>query len=102
MSEKGFFYIICWAKNKYRHTSHYSGSTNDLDRRIDEHKAGRSNSLVKRATVNGAKLILYPFKQLWQARDVEKKIKRNKNNTQYCPLCKGSRAIKRKYEVKEF
>lgn len=74
-----------------KHTCrHYSGSTTDLARRIQEHRDGHSARLLEVAKERD---IDFQIVRFWEtateaeAREEEKRIKGLKNGPKLCPIC---------------
>lgn len=70
------------------HTAqHYMGYTDDLLRRIQEHRAGRGSRLCEVAQERGIGFVLV---RTWPGdRRRERQLKRRKEGPRLCPLCKG-------------
>lgn len=73
------------------HTAqHYMGYTDDLLRRIEEHRAGRGSRLCEVAQERGIGFVLA---RTWPGdRRRERQLKRRKAGPRLCPLCKGDAA----------
>jgi hypothetical protein len=69
-----------------RHTAqHYIGFTEDLERRIAEHRAGTGSRLCEVAKERG---ISFVVAQLWEGdRTEERRLKRRKEGPRLCPIC---------------
>lgn len=74
----------------YKRISHYIGSTEDLDKRIDRHQKGRGAKVLKLATQSGVEWLVV---RVWQTEDraLEKSLKRNRNHKDYCMICEMER-----------
>lgn len=68
---------------------HYVGSTDDLPRRIEEHRAGRTSAarFTQRAKQQG--ILFRVARVLRGGTDTEYEIKRRKNSKAQCPICNG-------------
>lgn len=71
-----------------RHTTqHYIGWTDDLETRIDAHRAGRGARLCEVAHERG---IGFRVARTWPGdRGLERKLKRWKMGPRLCPICAG-------------
>lgn len=66
---------------------HYLGWTNNLYRRIEEHRAGTGARLAQVAQERG---ISFVVARIWPGdRDFERWLKRQKNGKRLCPLCQS-------------
>ena len=71
--------------NPVHPTQHYLGSTNDLDRRIREHRQGTGARLCQVAKERG---IDFTLAEVWfGGRRLERQLKRQKNSPKFCPIC---------------
>ncbi len=68
------------------HTAqHYLGSTDNLSRRLAEHRAGRGARLCEVALERGIGFVLA---RTWTGdRRTERKLKRRKEGPRLCPIC---------------
>ncbi len=77
-----------------RHTcQHYLGSAENVNARLAEHLTGRGARLTQVANERG---ISYRIVKVWKAepgqgRQLERKLKRQKNGHKLCPICSGQR-----------
>jgi len=70
----------------YRHARHYLGYAADLDARLKRHKAGNGARLLQVVMDTGISWVLA---RTWPGgRDVERKLKRQKNSPRLCPICR--------------
>jgi len=71
----------------YRHARHYLGSTEDLGRRLEEHRAGRGARLMEVIQVHGIGFVLA---RTWRgSHALERLLKRRKGTPRLCPICRG-------------
>lgn len=70
----------------YVHACHYLGITNDIKRRLQEHRSGNASSLTCAVSSAG---IGWQVVRTWQAKIYgdEHTLKRRKNSPQLCPIC---------------
>ena len=70
---------------------HYVGTTIDLDRRLETHRAGLGARILAAANQRG---IAYDGVRTWPGgRDVERQLKRQRNAPRLCPTCVPSREV---------
>lgn len=70
---------------------HYVGTTIDLDRRLETHRAGLGARILAAANQRG---IAYDVVRTWPGgRDVERQLKRQRNAPRLCPTCVPSREV---------
>jgi predicted GIY-YIG superfamily endonuclease len=104
MAQNGgpYVYLLCFAKNgrkaRYHHAGHYLGFTENLSRRMDQHRAGtgaRLTGVIKEAGLG------FNVARLWEGgRELERRLKRQHNSPRLCPICNP--AIRRtKIEIEE-
>lgn len=78
----------------YRHARHYLGFSDDIDRRVAEHVAGRSSSspLIRAALANGSTVELV---RTWPGgdRNLERRLKRRHEGPRLCPVCRVSKGV---------
>lgn len=74
----------------YRHAQHYLGFTEDLDRRLQQHRSGRGSPLVA-AAINAG--IDFELAATWTGdRREERRLHRYKNSgARLCPICRAER-----------
>jgi predicted GIY-YIG superfamily endonuclease len=66
---------------------HYLGTTVDLDRRLETHRAGKGARILAAANQRG---IGYDVVRTWPGgRDVERQLKNRRNAPKLCPTCTG-------------
>jgi len=72
-----------------RHTcQHYIGYTDDLDARIDAHRAGRGSRLCEVARQRG---ISFQLVRVWTGdRTRERRLKNRKEGPRLCPICNAN------------
>ncbi len=74
---------------RYKQAGHYLGSTTDLQARLKQHAAGNGARLLQVVAQVGIKWRLV---QTWPGgRDVERRLKRQKNSPRFCPICRRKR-----------
>ena len=73
----------------YHHAQHYLGSTDNLDARLAEHRAGRGARLTQVIKNAG---ISFSLARTWSGgREQERRLKRWKKSGDLCPICKANR-----------
>ena len=83
MSEK-VVYLICFSE-PYKRVQHYLGCTNNLDRRLSEHRSGNGARLLQ--VVNEAG-ITYAVVRVWNGYfEKELELKKRKQASHFCPKC---------------
>lgn len=66
---------------------HYLGSTCDLDARLQAHRSGNGSAIMAAVAERG---ISWELARTWEGgRDVERRLKRQKNGPRLCPICNG-------------
>jgi predicted GIY-YIG superfamily endonuclease len=70
----------------YKHARHYLGYTNNLDRRLEEHRRGQGARLME--VIHNAG-ITWRLARTWEGgRDLERKLKSQHNSpANLCPIC---------------
>ena len=73
-------------EQKYEHARHYLGLSNDLKRRLEEHRSGQGNPLLKAVTEAG---IPWQVVRTWKDADrmQERQLKNRHNAPRLCPIC---------------
>ena len=72
---------------RYKHVAHYTGSTKNLMKRLDQHAKGQGARLL--AVVHAAG-IPWTLARTWEGgRQRERQLKRQGGASRRCPLCKG-------------
>jgi predicted GIY-YIG superfamily endonuclease len=85
-------YLIHFDK-KLAHAQHYIGLADDLDARLERHRAGNGARLMEVITNAG---IAWQVARTWPGdRKLERQLKRRKETPALCPLCAGDAAYKR-------
>ena len=71
---------------KYKHAQHYLGLSNDLPRRMDEHRSGQGSALMKAVTQAE---IPWDVVRTWKHADrmLERQLKSRHNTWKLCPIC---------------
>jgi predicted GIY-YIG superfamily endonuclease len=83
--------------HRYKHAGHYTGSTTNLTKRLDQHAKGQGARLL--AVVHAAG-ITWTLARTWEGgKQHERKMKRQGGATRRCPICKslgvGTRRVAR-------
>ncbi len=66
---------------------HYLGSTNDLERRLTQHEAGKSGAGIVRAFVAAG--VTFVLARTWEGgKQEERKLKNWHKARQLCPICR--------------
>jgi predicted GIY-YIG superfamily endonuclease len=69
----------------YKHARHYLGSADDLDARLERHRAGNGARLIEVITQAG---IGFTLARTWEGgRKEERKLKDQHNSPRLCPIC---------------
>lgn len=77
-------YLLHFAE-PYKHAKHYMGFTEDLDARLDHHRAGTGSRLMEVITKAG---IGFEVARTWPGdRKLERKLKNRKDAPKLCPVC---------------
>ncbi len=81
----------------YHHAKHYLGFTDDLERRLEQHRAGDRNSHHRLMQVIAAAGIGFVLARTWRTEDrhFERRLKKRKAATRLCPICSGPDALRR-------
>lgn len=69
------------------HAQHYIGGTENLERRLAEHRSGEGAALLRQANEQG---IPWQVVRTWECEDgweYEKRLKDQKNAARLCPVC---------------
>lgn len=86
-------YLLHFA-NKLAHAQHYIGwaKSGNVKRRINRHLAGNGARILQ---VCNEKSITYELARVWPEGDkaFERRLKRCKKTSRFCPLCRGDRAM---------
>jgi predicted GIY-YIG superfamily endonuclease len=89
MSKKdaiGTIYLLHFSE-KLHHAQHYLGWTENLDQRIDTHRAGNGSRLAAAIKDKG---ISFTVVRTWQGTKTdERRLKKRKNHPKLCPTCKA-------------
>ncbi len=73
----------------YRHARHYIGYTENLEQRLEAHRAGHGSRLIQVVREHG---IGWRVARTWdRGRDYERVLKRVGHASRYCPICKNDR-----------
>jgi predicted GIY-YIG superfamily endonuclease len=80
----GTVYLIHF-NEKLAHAQHYMGWTTNLQERLHAHETGNGSRLME--VVNDAG-ITWQLARTWAGgRDLERKLKAQKNGPRFCPIC---------------
>lgn len=72
------------------HARHYIGATNNLEKRLKRHAAGRGACIMKAVRKAG---IGWTVARIWEGNyELEKELKRQKHSERYCPICQAKEA----------
>ena len=88
MAHNGIVYLLHFDRS-YRHARHYIGFTQNLEQRLEEHRAGRGSPLIAAAIADG---IDFQLAAIWEGdRHDERRLHRQKNTrARLCPICVAS------------
>lgn len=79
---------------RYKHALHYTGSTNNLSKRLHQHAKGQGARLL--AVVRAAG-VTWTLARTWEGgKEHERKIKRQGGASRRCPICKGLGPVTRR------
>ena len=84
-------YLIHFEK-AYKHARHYLGYAQDVDVRLQRHRAGNGARLMEvivDAGISWEVSRLWPCEDEHQARLLERRLKHWHGSGQFCPLCQG-------------
>jgi predicted GIY-YIG superfamily endonuclease len=83
----GLMYLLHFQRS-YHHARHYLGYTENLEARLEAHRAGRGSPLVAAAVRDGTDFALAAT---WEGdRHEERRLHRYRNSPrQLCPICRG-------------
>lgn len=88
-------YLIHFAK-PYKHSRHYMGFTDDLDARIERHRAGDGARLLRVIKDAG---IDFEVARTWPGgRLFERRLKRRRDSPKLCPVCNPEAMRRGNYE----
>ena len=75
-------------EHRHHHAGHYLGSTDNLQRRLAQHRAGRGARLIEVITAAG---IGFELARTWEGdRTLERRLKRRKEGPRLCPICRSA------------
>jgi hypothetical protein len=85
MAHNGIVYLLHFDRS-YRHAGDYIGFTQNLEQRLEEHRAGRGSPLIAAAIADG---IQFELAAIWEGdRHAERRLHRQKNTrARLCPIC---------------
>jgi len=91
-----YVYILHF-EDALHHARHYTGSTTNLKRRLEDHalgQAARLTEVLKDLGMNWRLGALYIARHGKSCRAGEREAKRCHNGPRYCEICKGEKASK--------
>jgi len=77
---------------KLAHAGHYLGSAADLDIRLAQHRSGtgaRLTQVIKELGISYRVAAVWPTATTFEARELERRLKRRKNGRLLCGWCKS-------------
>ncbi len=81
-------------QQRYHHAAHYMGYTEDLERRLQEHRSGIGSRLLAVIARAG---IAWELAQTWPGdRRTERRFKMQKNSPRLCPICRQLKQAQRR------
>jgi len=85
MAHNGIVYLLHFDRS-YKHARHYIGWTQNLEQRLQQHRAGRGSPLIAAAIADG---IDFQLVAIWEGdRHAERRLHRQKNvRARLCPIC---------------
>jgi predicted GIY-YIG superfamily endonuclease len=78
---------------KYKHAGHYLGYTNNVERRMQQHRSGHSVPLMDAVNAAGIPWMLAATFKGDKA--MEKALRHRKNTPRFCPQCIQARVLAR-------
>jgi predicted GIY-YIG superfamily endonuclease len=90
-------YLLHFEK-PYCHARHYMGFTDNLDRRLAEHRNGSGSRLMEVISQAG---IGWELARTWPKGDraLERKLKKQKHAWRHCPICRAERHMREVIEL---
>ena len=89
MSHPGTVYLLHFDRRIAGHAGHYLGWAKNLTARLREHASGRGSRLMAAVVAEG---IGWRVARTWEGdRHLEKALKKQREGTKLCPLCKAER-----------
>ena len=88
-SPRGTVYLLHFER-PYKHARHYLGFAEDLERRLELHRAGRGARLVEVVVAAG---IGFQLVRTWEGDRTLERVLKNRHNApaRLCPLCRAER-----------
>ena len=83
----------------FKHAKHYMGFAEDIDTRLERHRAGNGSRLIAVITQAG---IDFELARTWVGdRALERKLKQRKDAPRLCPICDEKAMSRGNYTAKE-
>ena len=83
---KRVVYLLCLSRH-FSHARHYLGSSNNVQRRLGEHRAGRGSKFTQAVVKAGIELRLAAT---WEGERFDERQRKNgRNAARWCPFCRG-------------
>jgi predicted GIY-YIG superfamily endonuclease len=87
-------YLLHFDQKIADHAGHYSGSTDDLQKRLQAHRAGTSGARLMEVCKERG--ITWQLAATWEGSYVEERaLKLQKNGPRYCPICRQQKILER-------
>jgi predicted GIY-YIG superfamily endonuclease len=88
-SPRGTVYLLHFER-PYKHARHYLGFAEDLERRLELHRAGRGARLMEVVVAAG---IGFELVRTWEGDRTLERLLKNRHNApaRLCPLCRADR-----------
>lgn len=87
-SVKGTIYLIHF-NTPYAHARHYTGWSENLEARLEEHRRGNGARLMAVIKASG---ITWVLARTWEGtRKLERRLKNSGGASRRCPVCRGKK-----------